>query len=170
MNKRSNQNFDNATRKLVAQLDTMGLDKTARMRAKNLVLLFRDSFKSADVKKATFSQTIGTDYTLFPYDSYGFCKAASCSFVSLMGAPKEWRLMYIGDLWTYGPHYYVQHIKSGQVFDLTYDQYEYDGVAVPYQMGSPVKMDKEAQNTSVRFLHALGVDFMQAIQSNNAKE
>ncbi len=170
MDKFKDKLFENATHKLVTQLDTMGLDKQERMRAKNLVLLFRDSFKSNDVKKATFSQTIGDDYNLFPYDAYGFCKAASCSFVSLMNASQQWRLMYIDDLWTYGPHYYVQHIKSGQVFDLTYDQYEFDKINVPYNMGRAAKIDKEAQNTSVRFLHSIGVDFMQAIKNNNAKE
>ncbi|MBQ8293817.1 MAG: hypothetical protein IJX89_00305 [Alphaproteobacteria bacterium] len=170
MDKANEQLFENATRKLIHQLDTMGLDNRSRMQAKNFVLLFRDSFKSDAVKKATFSNVIGNDYRLFPYDSYGFCKAASCSFVALMDAPKEWRVMYIGEMWTYGPHYYVQHIKSGQVFDLTFDQYVYDKLNVPYYMGRPTKINREAQDTVVRFLHSIGVDYMDFVKKNNAKE
>lgn len=170
MDKQKEQLFESATRKLIDQLDTMGLDLRSRMQAKNFVLLFRDSFKSEAVKKATFSRTIGDDYKLFPYDAYGFCKAASCSFIALMSAPKEWRLMYIDEVWTYGPHYFVQHIKSGQAFDLTYDQYVYDRLNVPYYMGRPAKINREAQDTVVRFLHSIGVDYMNFVKQNNAKE
>ena len=162
--------FEGATKKLIGQLDTMGLDKRSRMQAKNFVLLFRDSFKLDTVKHATFSRVIGDDYKNFPYDAYGFCKAASCSFVGLMNNPKEWRVMYINEVWTYGPHYYVQHIPSGQTFDLTYDQYEHDMLTVPYYMGQPIKINREAQDTVVRFLHSIGVDFMEFVKNNNAKE
>lgn len=170
MDKQKEQLFEGATRKLIRQLDTMGLSQRSRMQAKNFVLLFRDSFKSEDVKKATFSRVIGQDYKLFPYDSYGFCKAASCSFVALMNNPQEWRVMYIDEMWTYGPHYYVQHIKTGQAFDLTYDQYAYDRLSVPYDMGRPVKINREAQDTVVRFLHSVGLDYVNFFKKNNAKE
>lgn len=170
MDKQKEQLFESATHKLIDQLNTMGLDSQSRMQAKNFVLLFRDSFKSDAVKKATFSRTIGDDYKLFPYDAYGFCKAASCSFVALMAAPKEWRVMYIDEAWTYGPHYYVQHIKSGQAFDLTYDQYVYDRLDVPYHIGRPTKINREAQDTVVRFLHSIGMDYMEFVKKNNAKE
>ncbi|MBP3397884.1 MAG: hypothetical protein J6K82_03055 [Alphaproteobacteria bacterium] len=170
MDKQKEQLFEGATRKLIRQLDTMNLTQRSRMQAKNFVLLFRDSFKSEDVKKATFSRVIGQDYKLFPYDSYGFCKAASCSFVALMNNPQEWRVMYIDEMWTYGPHYYVQHIKTGQAFDLTYDQYAYDRLSVPYDMGRPVKINREAQDTVVRFLHSVGLDYVNFFKKNNAKE
>ncbi len=162
--------FETATRKLINQLDFMNLKPLSRMQAKNFVLLLRDSFKLETVKKATFYSEIGDDYKLLPYDSYGFCKAASCSFVLMMNEPKEWRLMYIDDVWKYGPHYFVQNIKSKQVFDLTYDQYVYDGIDVPYYMGRPIKIDQQAQDTVVRFMHSMGVNFMDFIKNNNPKE
>ena len=62
MNKQKEQLFEGATRKLISQLDTMGLEARSRMRAKNFVLLFRDSFKLDSVKNATFSCVIGDDY------------------------------------------------------------------------------------------------------------
>ncbi len=170
MDEKKERLFESATKKLIGQLDTMGLDKISRMQAKNFVLLFRDSFKLEKVKYATFSRLIGDGYKDFPYDSYGFCKAASCSFVGLMNNPKEWRVMYINEVWSYGPHYFIQHIPSGQAFDLTYDQYEHDMLTVPYYMGRPTGINREAQDTVVRFLHSIGMDYMAFVKNNNAKE
>ena len=48
------QYYENATRKLLKTIDSMGLDKIERLRAKNLTLLFRDSFKLPDVIYKTF--------------------------------------------------------------------------------------------------------------------
>ena len=170
MDARKEQKFEDATKKLINQLDTMGLDKRSRLQAKNFVLLFRDSFKLDKVKRATFENTIGDDLKLFTYDSDGFCKAASCSFVGLMNNPKEWRLMYINEIWAYGPHFFVQHIPSGQPFDLTYDQYDHSGISVPYYIGRPIKMTGDAKNTAKRFLKSIGVDFLPFVNNRNVKE
>lgn len=168
MNKQKEQIFENATRALVNQLDTMGLNQHARMQAKNFVLLFRDSFKSEAVKHATFGPEIGNDYKLFPYDSWGFCKASSTAFVSLMPNSGEWQLMYINEIWAYGPHYFIQHIPSGQALDLTHDQYLSDTTEIPYYMGRPIKISRDTQNTAIRFTHAIGLDFMQIIKNNKS--
>lgn len=170
MDKNKEQHFECATKKLIAQLDSMGLDKTTRMQAKNLVLLFRDSFKLDAVKYATFAHTTGDEFKLFTYDSDGFCKAASCSFIGMMNNPKEWRLMYINEVWAYGPHFFVQHIPSGQAFDLTYDQYEHDGISVPYYIGRPIKMNGDAKDTAKRFLQSAGIDFVPFAKFRNIKE
>lgn len=170
MDKRKEKIFEDATRALIKRVDELGLDKHARMQAKNFVLLFRDSFKSDAVKQATFGNEIGDVYKLFPYDSWGFCKASSAAFVSLMPAPGEWQLMYINEIWAYGPHYFIQHIPTKRVLDLTYDQYISETNEIPYYMGRPIKISRDTQNTAVRFTHAIGLDFMQIIKNNkNAK-
>lgn len=164
MDKRLNAHFEQATRRLVGSLDTMGLDQRSRLRAKNLVLLFRDSFKLEPVKRATFRYDIGDDYLKLPYDSYGFCRASSFAFLALMDNP-QWQLMYIDDAWAYGPHYYIIHLPSKSILDLTYDQYDLDGVTIPYALGRPVQIDANGRDVVIRFLHAIGVDFSQAIQT-----
>ncbi len=166
MDKHNEQIFENATQALIKQVDTMGLDARSKIQAKNFVLLFRNSFKSEEVKRATFGGDAGDVYKLFPYDSWGFCKAASCAFVSLVPNPQEWRLMYINEVWAYGPHFYIQHIPSGQAFDLTYDQYILDVTEIPYYMGQPVKINRGMQNTAIHFTRAIGLDFMQIIKNN----
>lgn len=166
MDKQKEQIFENATHNLIRQVETFGLSQRERLQAKNFVLLFRDSFKLDAVKHATFAPEIGNDYKLFPYDSWGFCKASSTAFVSLMNNPKQWRLMYISEIWSYGPHYFIQHIPSGQAFDLTFDQYLTDGIEVPYYMGRAVKISQTSQDTAIRFTHAMGLDFMQIVKNN----
>lgn len=156
--------YEVATRGLLQKLDEMNLPLRERLRAKNFTLLFRDSFKLDTVKHATFYPTSGNDYKLFPYDSFGFCRASSFSFIALMNSP-DWQLMYINELWTYGPHFFIQHLPSKTVFDLTFDQYAYDGIQVPYDMGRPVSIDPDGKNVIVRFLHAAGVDFMTAVNN-----
>ncbi len=163
-NKNNQTAYENATKSLVRKIDSLGLPLRSRLQAKNLTLLFRDSFKSDAVKAATFGDYIGDAYKYFPYDSYGFCRASSFSFVALMNDP-DWRLMYIDEVWAYGPHYYIMHMPTKTPFDLTFDQYAYDGVAIPYDMGRPVNIDPDGKNVIVRFLHASGMDFTAAIKN-----
>lgn len=161
MNKNNTIAYENATQGLLRKIDEMNLSLKERLRAKNLTLLFRDNFKLESVKHATFYQNCGYDYRSFPYDSFGFCRASSFAFVSLMKSP-DWQLMYIDDIWTYGPHFYIQHMPSNTVFDLTFDQYAYDGIPIPYNIGRRSAIDADGKNVIVRFLHAVGLDFMSA--------
>lgn len=164
MNKDNTIAYENATKGLIKKIEGMNLPLHERLRAKNLTLLFRDSFKLEAVQHATFFADIGDTYKTFPYASYGFCRASSYSFLALMDNPK-WQLMYIDDIWTYGPHFFVMHMPTSTVFDLTFDQYAYDGVAIPYELGRPVKMDADAKNVITRFLHASGLDFTLATKN-----
>lgn len=164
MTKNNAKLYEDATQGLLKKLDNMGLERTQRLRAKNLTLLFRDGFKQDVVKHAAFFEYVGYDYKHFPYDSYGFCRASSFAFVALMNN-KDWKLMYINDVWAYGPHYYVMHLPTKTPFDLTFDQYVYDGVNIPYYMGRLAKIDRDGKNVVIRFLNAVGVDFMTAAKN-----
>ena len=70
--------YKNATNKLLKQLDTMKMSDVERHQAKKLVVLFRNSFKSEEVKRATFNR----DIPEFTYYSDGFCKASSFAFIN----------------------------------------------------------------------------------------
>lgn len=164
MKKSLNANFEKGTRALLRTVESIDLPKLQRLQAKNLVLLFRDSFKLEPVRRATFKCDLGGVYQAFPYDSYGFCRASSFSFLALMNNP-DWQLMYINDAWKYGPHYYIMHRPSKTVLDLTYDQYEFDGVPVPYHLGRPAKIDANGRDVVIRFLNAVGIDFTTAIKN-----
>ena len=165
--KRDNSHlYEAATQSLLKKLDEMNLPLAERLRAKNLTLLFRYSFKLETVKHDTFYPYVDYDYQYFPYDSYGFCRASSFSFVSLMNS-KNWRLMYINEVWKYGPHFYVMHMPTKTPFDLTFDQYAYDDINIPYFMGRPSQIDGDGRNVIMRFLNAAGLDFSTALKNVN---
>lgn len=159
--------YETATRKLLETIDKMKMDKLPRLRAKNLVMLFRDSFKLSDVKFETFWTDLGEDMKAFSYDSDGFCRAASLDFALMMGGEPEWKLMYIDKLWTYGPHHYLLHVPSKTVLDLTYDQYTNTGISVPYFLGKPIKLEFEEEQIEGRFAKALQLT---PLLKNNQKD
>ena len=162
--------YEQATKNIMAQLKMLNLSPDKYKRATDLVLKFRKAFTQDEVKKATFITPEDKTWNL-GYDSAGFCRVASISFAVAMDF-HEWQLMGIDEKSWYGGmgHHWLKHVPTGKVFDLTYDQYEFDGLKVPYYMGQPIKINREAQNTSIRFLHSLGLDFMDFVKYNNAKE
>lgn len=156
--------YEKATSNLLFTIDKMKMDKFPRMRAKNLVLLFRDSFKMSDVKFQTFWTDLDVNMDKFTYDSDGFCRAASVDFALMMGGEPDWKLMYIDELWTYGPHHYLLHVPSKTILDLTYDQYTNAGITVPYWFGKPIQLKFDKKRVEGRFANAL--QLMQLLEKN----
>ena len=154
MDDRKERFYKAATRKLLNQLDTMKLSATERHNAKKLTLMFRIMFKNPQVKMATFGPELNYDISMFTYHADGFCKASSQSFMHLMQSP-DWKLMYINETWTFGPHHYLLHVPSRQVFDLTADQYAQYGIDIPYNMGYRVTLNKQERQSAERFLKAV---------------
>jgi uncharacterized protein Usg len=152
--------YSRATSRLMRKLEGMGLSKEELHKAKRFTLLFRNSFKNRDVKLATFAPDLDGDIDVFTYDADGFCKSSSYAFSKLMG-DKDWQLMYINEIWTYGPHHYLMHMPTKTVFDLTADQYTHSGIEVAYYLGRPIKLNKHENQSALRFAQALGLDLKQ---------
>ena len=150
MDKEKKLYYENATNKLLKQLDTMKMPNEEREQAKGWVRLFRESFTSAGIRNATFGRKIPE----FKYYSDGLCKASSFAFINAMGS-KNWALMYIdAAYWAEGPHVYLKHLPSKQVFDLTADQYF--NTVIPYEYGHYIhKLDKQDMLPAMRFLNAV---------------
>lgn len=159
--------YKNATNTLIATIEKMGMGKLQRMRAKNLVLFFRDSFKLPEIKHKTFWADLGEGMYRLDYDADGFCRAASVDFAKLMGGKSDWKLMYIDDSWTYGPHHYLFHVPSKTILDLTYDQYTHVGMKVPYYLGKPIELEFKEQDIEGRFAKALDLTHL---FNNNQKD
>ena len=156
MTPKNDRYFESATRKLLKKLDSMGLDNVSRLRAKNLVLLFRDSFRLPDVKYATFAKDLGKGLNRFTYDSDGFCRVASINFQRMMGS--DWQIMFLDNSWSYGPHHYLMHTPSKTVFDLTFDQYTHNGIQIPYDIGRQISCELEQDDPIVRFAKSIGIE------------
>lgn len=143
--------YENATRHLVDSLNNdFKLERLERMQAKNLTLLMRDTFKLPTMRRAIF----GRDIPEFTYAADGMCRASSIAFLKLMNNP-NWRLMYIDDLWTFGPHHYLMHMPSNRAFDLTYDQYTRSGISVAYNLGRPIDMSESETESADRLIYMM---------------
>lgn len=149
--------YHSATRKLLQQIDGMNMTPVDKHQAKKLIMLFRNKFKDTDVKMATFGPDLNNDISALTYDADGFCKASSCTFMNILG-PKDWQLMYINELWTFGPHHYLMHLPSKQILDLTADQYTHSGIEIPYHMGYPVQLKPAERESATRFAAALAIN------------
>lgn len=152
--------YEQATRKLLNTIDTMGLDKPHRLRAKNLILLFRDSFKLPTVKYKTFAAELGNNIGFLKYDSDGFCRVSSLTFGLLMGAAPDWKLMYIDDIWTYGPHHFLFHVPSKQILDITFDQYTNYHLDIPYDIARELPYNLIPNDNVLSFSNAVGIDLL----------
>lgn len=163
------QYFENATKKLLKTIDTMGLDQKARLRAKGLVLLFRDSFKLPAVKQKTFQRDLGDNISCLKYDSEGFCRVASLNFAYMMKDIKNWQLMYIDEIWTYGPHHYLMHLPSKQILDLTYDQYTNYKLEIPYYIGRKIPCRLANDDNALDFASAVGFDLLTELKKRTER-
>lgn len=158
------------TNKILNTIDSMGLDTAQRLRAKNLAILFRDSFKSPDVRMATFpdEKPEPPEIANRIWASNGFCRASSIAFCTLMGGEQNgWQLMAIPEMFApYGPHHYIVHRPSNTVLDLTADQFTHNTELknIPYKYGKPI-FDKVVQNDSpANFAATLDIDLIAEAQ------
>ena len=138
MDKIKNEIYENATKNLLHKIDSMNLDVKSRLRAKNFVLLFRDSFKIQNIKYKTFYPTLSkSDINDLGYDSTGFCYVSNASFM-LLNKDIPFELYFIDERkWFLGPHFFLKEKNTNLVFDLTYDQFTYNGNTIPYNLGMP---------------------------------
>lgn len=146
--------YEAATQKLIKKIDELNLGKLERIKAKNLVLLFRDSFKIPSIKHSVFYPDLGKSMNVFTYDSDGFCKT---SYLYKQMMKDQFDLYYINNIWTYGPHHYLVHKETKQVFDLTFDQYTNVGIEIPYNIGNKTIENVKDYELAFRFAKALGI-------------
>ena len=169
------------TSKILNTIEGMGLDQAQRLRAKNLAILFRDSFKSDDVRRATFPDEKPEQPEIANriWASNGFCRASSVAFCALMGGEQNgWQLMAIPEMFApYGPHHYILHRPSSTILDLTADQFTHYASLkdIPYKHGKPIFDRIVANDSPANFAAALGIDLvaeaqkLQKPQKRNAK-
>lgn len=154
--------YNKATKKILNQLAELKLPKQQQKKAVELVNYLRESFKKEEVKKATLSTP---EYPIWDlkYDSAGFCRVSSITFMYAMDC-KDWQLMSIDDKNLDIQHHWLKHIPTGKVLDLTYDQFAYYGQSIPYEIGQ-----KTAPNISleadevVDFTKSIGFNLMEMI-------
>ena len=145
--------FKTATLQLLSQIDDMHIINSGTV--KKLVLCIRKAFMDEQIRNFVFGRDLAKDMS--SYAANGFCAAACILFLNVIG-DKDWKLMYIDDMWTYGPHYFLIHKPSNKVLDLTFDQFAQENIkSIPYDMGRPVKITKYSADQASRFAKAIKI-------------
>ena len=149
--------YEQATAKILNQINDFGLSGEDKKKAIYFTKLFRESFKYDEIKKYLFITPESKIWDL-GYDSAGFCRVASVAFSVVMGV-KDWQLMCINDNQWYGDalHHYLKHMPSGKFFDITYDQFAIEGYKIPYELGHRTAFNLFPGDISWKYADALGI-------------
>nr|MBQ0091617.1 hypothetical protein [Candidatus Enterousia merdequi] len=164
------QFYEQATKNILARVNALNLPKDQKQKAVHFVTLFREAFTKEEVKKATFTDKDNQMWDL-GYDSGGFCRVASITFVIVMGNISDWQLMAIdreqweGDM----SHHWLKHKPSGKVLDITYDQFAIDGFTVPYNLGQKAAYNLSLQDETHKFAKSIGIDLLKELMRTKDK-
>ena len=159
--------YQKATKKILAQIDAMGLSPEKRKKAIHFVQLFREAFTKEEVKKATAWANSADNIWDLGYDSAGFCRVSSISFMIAMDF-HDWQLMAVDKekcQWKYS-HHWLQHKASGKILDLTYDQFL---TPVPYKAGEPAEMGAFLKDETAVFARSIGLDLTKMLIETQGK-
>lgn len=161
--------YEQATKNILAQLKALNLSPEKHKRAADLVFKFREAFTKDEVKKATFITPDSKIWDL-GYDSAGFCRVASITF-AIATDFRDWQLMAIDPTkWSGGMgHHWLQHIPTGKVFDITYDQFTVDGFKLPYHLGQHAAYNLSLQDETHKFAKSVGLDIIKLLMDNKSK-
>ena len=124
----------------------------------NLILKLRTSFADEAVKKSVVDEKWLRKNNESGIDSTGFCFAASEVIYRLCGGKDKWKVMSISSKdWEFGSHYYLQDRNSGEILDITSDQYTEKGLTIPYQLGKG-KSFRAVSRKAKNLAKAIGAD------------
>ena len=161
--------YEKATKNILSQINALKLSEQDRREAIKWARVFREVFKYDDMKQAVLT-TKGKKLQNWDnwYDSGGFCRIASIPFAILMGM-QDWQLMAVTkDQWDGGmDHHYLKHIPSGKFIDLTYDQFEFEGKTVPYELGHPATFGIAPGDNAIKFANLVGIDIAEILKQQS---
>lgn len=160
--------YEQATSNILERLKELNLTPEKYKQATELVIKFRKAFTSDYVKKETF-EAAGEKVWNLGYDSIGFCRVASISFAIAMDF-REWQLMSIDRKQWSGDfsHHWLQHVPTGKVFDITYDQFTVDGLLLPYHLGTKARFG-ESWGEIHAFAKCVGLNIREILQGDKYK-
>lgn len=159
--------YESATKKLLSEIEDMGLSADEKRKAVFYTKLFREAFKYDEIKQNVFITPNNKIWNL-GYDSAGFCRIASINFAIIMGV-EYWKLMCINDnQWTgQASHHYLQHVPTGKFFDITYDQFDFYGQKVPYELGHRTAFNVYPGDLSLKFADVMGIDILKMLMKKS---
>jgi hypothetical protein len=101
-----------------------------------IIAALESAFERTDVKKAVLDEDWYSLNIESGIHTTGFCFAASEVIYRLNGKG-NWKVVSLKDPdhWNNGTHYFLKNRNSGEIFDVTRNQYEERGIEIPYDLG-----------------------------------
>lgn len=117
------KSYDAATKKLMLQAQDLDVSCDGSFSLPEMVFLLRESFKYKLTYKRVFNEILRNTYD----PATGFCIVSSYYIYLHTGGDKIWRLVH-------NPaHWWLVHRQTGNVFDITYTQFN---EPFPYEIGT----------------------------------
>lgn len=108
------KSYDDATKKLMTQANAFDVHDHNGFVLSEIVYLLRESFKFKLTRKKVFNFVIPNDRAHIATD---FCKVASYYIYAKTGGDDFWTLKETPI------HWWLEYKQTGEVFDVTYDQF-----------------------------------------------
>ncbi len=168
------QKYDIATQKLINYASNMSaaVVQSTPYDIAETVKRFRDAFRNPNIRRHILNNDFEELYSSHALFSAGFCVVASYVwaniFVSSDGS-KQWAFRQFRNLRNYGTHAWLEHVRSGERLDLTFDQFvdehgEY--IDIPYNLGETVRGDFEFPD-AFYFADSIGLEYGEIVRKNS---
>jgi hypothetical protein len=107
------------------------------MELMEIVEKLKNSFRDKNIKKEVLDYNYYKDNLETGIDSFGFCYYACEVIYKLTGGKEKWKLICIrkSDWKEGGPHIFLKDRKTGEILDITSEQYTLRKIEIPYDLG-----------------------------------
>lgn len=126
--------YDFATQRLLDIINAEPISKIDKARIKKAVMTLRESFLLLDVYKSVFPDMVRKEpFAVYPSDTY--CDTACDALYMTTGGDQMWDMLRINNyIWNQrnGAHTYLRFKKTGTILDITYDQFAFYNITIPY--------------------------------------
>ena len=101
-----------------------------------IIQRLKKSFEDDSIKRAVLDSDWYEKNINSGIHSTGFCYAASEVIYRLTGGKDKWKKIAISkDKWELGGHCFLENKESGEILDITSDQYALRNIIIPYDKG-----------------------------------
>ncbi len=168
--------FEAKTRELIEQINQIRAnynfnapyDITETIKDTRAALLNRDARKK--VIQSDIQEKVNFEDGFY---AAGFCNITSYIIAhafNIPGQPPVWRAQQFKNVQTFGSHVWLEFIPTGEIVDITSDQYTtYDGtrMKIPYHLGKPANIDFQMPK-AYQFAEAINSKIANAVRKNTS--
>lgn len=136
-----------------------------------LIKKIKDSYKIEEVKKFGLVDEWYEKNLQNKIDSTGFCYISTQIIYFKTGGKDKWKIKQIHkNKWIYGTHYYLEDRDTGEILDITSDQYTKLGLEIPYDLARGTSFRFGITKKAKALADYLNIDFDETVNINIPKQ